>query len=130
MIFPHINMEKPRKLSISCCVKYRNFTSFPGVEILWKGSFRIVSGESPETMQKLCLSIKFPHQEMRWNYGIWRSEFEIEKKICKVTFPALLERLISVFYYKNPNSQNLLLSSEFLSRVYLELCKSTVAKKT
>ena len=28
-------------------------------------SFRIVSGESPETMRKLCLSTKFPHQEIR-----------------------------------------------------------------
>ena len=28
--------------------------------------------ESPETMQKLCLSIKFPHQEIRSNYGILR----------------------------------------------------------
>ena len=27
-------------------------------------SFRIVSGESPETVRKLCLSIKFPHQEL------------------------------------------------------------------
>ena len=30
-------------------------------------------GESPETMRKLCLSTKFPHQEIRWNYGILRS---------------------------------------------------------
>ena len=29
-------------------------------------SFRIVSGES----RKLCLSTKFPYQEIRWNYGI------------------------------------------------------------
>ena len=30
------------------CVKYRNFTWFPGVKILWKGhSFRLVSGDSP-----------------------------------------------------------------------------------
>ena len=28
--------------------------------------------ESPETMRKLCLSVKFPHQEIRWNYGIFR----------------------------------------------------------
>ena len=30
-------------------------------------------GESPETMRKLCLSTKFPHQEISWNYGIFRS---------------------------------------------------------
>ena len=35
-------------------------------------SFRIVSSESPETMRKLCLSAKFPHQEIRWNYLIFR----------------------------------------------------------
>ena len=27
-------------------------------------SFRIVLGHSPETMRKLCLSTKFPHQEI------------------------------------------------------------------
>ena len=36
-------------------------------------SFRMLLGESPETMRKLCLSTKFPHQEIRWNYGILRS---------------------------------------------------------
>ena len=36
-------------------------------------SFRKVSGESPETMRKLCLSSKFPHKEIRWFYGILRS---------------------------------------------------------
>ena len=30
-----------------------------------RNSFRIVSGDSPETMRKLCLSTKFPHQEIR-----------------------------------------------------------------
>ena len=33
-------------------------------------SFRIVSGKSPETMRKLCLSTKLPHQEIRRNYVI------------------------------------------------------------
>ena len=39
--------------------------------IFWCGSFverrsfRIASGESPKPMQKLCLSTKFPHQEVR-----------------------------------------------------------------
>ena len=36
-------------------------------------SFHIVSDDSPETMRKLCLSTIFPHQEIRWNYGIFRS---------------------------------------------------------
>ena len=33
----------------------------------------IILGGSPETMWKLCLATKFPHQEMTWNYGIFRS---------------------------------------------------------
>ena len=54
-----------------CCVKYRNFTQFHGVRhSLWKGT---VSGDSTETMRKLCLSTKFPHHEIMWNYGILRS---------------------------------------------------------
>ena len=36
-------------------------------------NFRIVSGDSPETMRKLCLSTKLQHQEIKWNYGIFRS---------------------------------------------------------
>ena len=36
-------------------------------------SFYIVLGESPETMRKLCLFTKFPHQEISWSYGIFRS---------------------------------------------------------
>ena len=40
---------------------------------MWKGSFRTVSSESPETMRKLCLSTKFTHQEFRWSYGVLRS---------------------------------------------------------
>ena len=50
------------------CKKYHNLTLFPGVEILWKGT---VFRDSPETMRKLWLSTKFPHREIRWNYGIF-----------------------------------------------------------
>ena len=39
-----------------------------------KANFRIVSGDSPETILKLCLFTKFPHQEIRWNYRIFRSK--------------------------------------------------------
>ena len=60
----------PTKFTLHC-VKHRNFNYLPSVEILWKGKgFRIVSGESPETMRKLCLSRKFPPQEISWNYDI------------------------------------------------------------
>ena len=44
-----------------------NFIEWKFVE---SHSFRIVSAESPETMQKLCFSTKFSHQEIRRNYGI------------------------------------------------------------
>ena len=46
------------------CEKYRNFTQFPAVKILWKSSFRIVSGESPEMMRKLCLSQNFHSRKL------------------------------------------------------------------
>ena len=37
--------------------------------------FHRVSGESSlETLRKLCLSAKFIHQEIRWNYGISHSD--------------------------------------------------------
>ena len=36
-------------------------------------SFGTVLGESPETLRKLCLSTKFPHQEIRWNFRILRN---------------------------------------------------------
>ena len=47
------------------CKKHRNFTA-----ICWCGtfserrSFCIVLGESPKTMQKLCLSTNFPHRKL------------------------------------------------------------------
>ena len=55
--------------------KYCNFTWFSGVEILW-------NGKSPETMRKLCLSPKFPHQEIRWNSNTFGSVIikELAKK--------------------------------------------------
>ena len=60
--------------SFDCTVKIPQFhlISWCG-SFLERHSFRIVSGESPKTMWKLCLSTKFPHQEIRWNYGILRS---------------------------------------------------------
>ena len=38
-----------------------------------KHSVRIVLGNSPETMRKLCVATKFPHQEISWKYGIFGS---------------------------------------------------------
>ena len=59
-------------------LKSKSFTTAKNI-ISWCGNFvernnfRIISGESPETTQKLFLSSKFPHQEIRWNYGIFCS---------------------------------------------------------
>ena len=44
-------------------------------------SFRRVLGESPETLRKLCLSTKFPHHEISWNFSILRSENETQIRI-------------------------------------------------
>ena len=46
-------------------------------------SFRRVSGDSPETVQKLYLSTKFPHQEIRWNYGVLHSSgaLNVQRKV-------------------------------------------------
>ena len=41
---------------------YRNFVE----------SFCRALGNSPKPMRKLCLSTKFPHQDIRWNFGILR----------------------------------------------------------
>ena len=40
---------------------------------LERHSFVIVSCEPPETMRKLYLSVKFPHQGIRWSYKIFQS---------------------------------------------------------
>ena len=50
------------------------------------------------------------------------------KKDMQVVFQALLEKLISVIYYENPNPQNLLLTLE--SQKKMEPCKSVVVTKT
>ena len=46
--------------TICHCIKYRNFTWFPGIEILWNGSFRIVSGDSPENWPDSRGNCAFP----------------------------------------------------------------------
>ena len=61
--------------------KYRNFIWFPGVEILRKGT---VSPKFRPIRPKLCgncFSAKFPHQEIRWNYGIFRSVYGIQVSV-------------------------------------------------
>ena len=42
--------------------------------------------ESPETMRKLCLSTKFSHQEIVWNYGIFRSVGDEDERVLTSVF--------------------------------------------
>ena len=40
----------------------------------------VISPDFPEAMRKLCLSAKFPHKAVRWNYGIFHSEIQRSQK--------------------------------------------------
>ena len=71
---------------------------------LERHTFCIVLGESPETIRKLCLSTKFLHQEIRWNYGIvnstsfsvvyrWVEKEKSDMKCINVTDNWLLQKL-------------------------------------
>ena len=40
-------------------------------------SFRTVSGDSPKTLWKPCLSTTFPHQETCWNYRIFSIAYSV-----------------------------------------------------
>ena len=48
------------------CVKYLNFTQFPGVEILQKGT---VSAEFRANHPKLCRNCAFPHNSYTRKLG-------------------------------------------------------------
>ena len=73
--------------SSSCTLrKIPQFHLISGCEsFVGRYSFRIVSGKSPKTMQKIRLSTKFSHQKIRWNYGIFcsGSKFEIHLALLK-----------------------------------------------
>ena len=47
-------------------------------------TYQRVSSDSPETSQKLYIFTKFPHQEIRWNFGILRSVFSKKSSIIDV----------------------------------------------
>ena len=69
-------------------------------------SFRIVSGESPETIRKLYLSTKFPHHEIRWNYGILRSDYKNKKLFHFTIFWCLTLQILTniLTILKSPGS--------------------------
>ena len=49
--------------------------------MVWKFCGKAFCGIYFETMQKMCLSTKFPHQEIKWNYGILRSAYFTNNKV-------------------------------------------------
>ena len=60
-----------------CYIFNRWYVFLVVTDILWNESFWLNIHPNrgwPETMRKLCLSTKFPHLEIRWNYGISRSD--------------------------------------------------------
>ena len=59
----HILRNIPFLFLASCCGDF-----------LESHSFCILLGESPKTMQKLCLSTTFPQQQIRWNCAIFHSD--------------------------------------------------------
>ena len=73
------------------------------MEILWKDSFFIVSGGSPETMRKLCLSTKFPHQEIEWNYWILRSGRSVRSKKKVVSAPCKKDNFLGLSLVQRPS---------------------------
>ena len=56
------------------------------VDFVEKHSFWRISVKSPRTLWRLSFSTKFPQQEIRWNYGILRSE-NIHFRIISEFFP-------------------------------------------
>ena len=50
---------------IACICQSNSSPNFMVWKFVGRHSFHIVSGDSPETMRKLCLSTKFPHHEIR-----------------------------------------------------------------
>ena len=59
----YLSLRKTSKFHlISCCGNF-----------LERHSLRVVSGDLPGTMRKMCLSTKLPRQEIRLNYRILRS---------------------------------------------------------
>ena len=55
-----------------------NYSEQRGLEAILKAldkrEDQTILMDSPETIRKMCLSTKFPHQEIRWNYGVFCSD--------------------------------------------------------
>ena len=62
-------------LSVFCCVKYWNFTKFPGVEFCGKAQFPQSVRQFDGNFMETVLSTKLLHQEIRWSFSILRSVY-------------------------------------------------------
>ena len=80
-----------------------------------KAQFPHSLGESPETMRKLCLSTKFPHQEIKWNYDIFLSVGVLVQKLGHHSF--LMRFVHSTFNYLFVCLQNAKSSFRHYSKV-------------
>ena len=64
----NIGFMMSRFSALSSLVLHCENTVISPNSLVWK-----FCGNSSKTMRKLCLSTKFPHQEIKWNYSIFRS---------------------------------------------------------
>ena len=81
-----VNLHLQKQPSLRKIIEFHLITWWGN--FMERHSFRIVLGDSPETMQKLCLSTKFPDQKIRWNYGILQiyTTKKTEKKKLEFNF--------------------------------------------
>ena len=56
--------------------------------------------DSPKTMQKLCLSTKFPQQKIRWNFSIFHSEWKHQNNMSQWRIQRLSDPGIPVWASK------------------------------
>ena len=68
---------------------------------VWDLKWLIESSESRETIRKLCLYTKFPHQKIRWSYGIFRSEELLGTKKILLQGNNILQELGSQLHNMN-----------------------------
>ena len=71
-------------------------------------SFRIVSSEPPKTLQKLCVSTNFPHQEIMWNFDVIRS---VSHFISRLAWKS-----IKLHFDLSPHIRRLVMQMRFIIR--------------
>ena len=88
------------------------------VNFVKRHRFCRVLGESQKILRKLCLSAKFPHEEIRWNYGIWRdAAYRFYSLLTGETGLIRTEEFISPFFVNT--TIEFLICSYNLERVHI-----------